>query len=156
MAAAKAEQRLPGGVVTTMVDVRYLGQSHEITVPYRAEEGWYRLAVRFNAAHHERNGFHREDDPIEAVTVRAEAVGSAWFTFDDLPMWEPHGDAGAGTRTVLTGDGPVDASVYIRGGLEIGAEIVGPAIIEEREATIWIGARERAEVHRTGALEITW
>jgi N-methylhydantoinase A len=156
MAAAKAEQRLPGGAVTTMVDVRYLGQSHEITVPYQADDGWFRLALRFNAAHLERNGFHREDDGIEAVTVRAEAVGTAWFTFDDLPVWEAHGDAGGGSRTVLTDDGPVDASVWIRSGLEIGTEIVGPAIIEEREATTWIGAGERAEVHRTGALEITW
>ncbi|GMQ84812.1 MAG: hydantoinase/oxoprolinase family protein [Acidimicrobiia bacterium] len=156
LVAAEAAQRLPGGTVTTMVDVRYLGQSHEITVPFQADDGWQRLADRFHAAHLERYGFHRQEDPIEAVTVRAEAVGTSWFTFDELPRWQAHGDAGAATRTVLTDDGPVDTSVWIRSGLEIGAEIVGPAIIEERDATTWVGQGERAEVHRTGALEITW
>ena len=73
-----------------------------------------------------------------------------------ITMRRSLGEPGVATRTVLTDEGPVDASVYIRGGLDIGAEIVGPEIIEEQEATIWIGAQERAEVHRTGALEITW
>jgi len=154
--AAEAGQRLPGAEVTTMVDVRYLGQSHELTVPYAAGEGWRRLAERFHAVHFELNGFHREGDPLEAVTVRAAAVGTAWFTFDDLPPWTPSGSAGAGTRTVLTDGGGVEASVWIRQGLAVDTEILGPSVIEEREATTWIAPGERAVVHSTGALEITW
>ena len=154
--AAEAGERLPDAEVTTMVDVRYLGQSHELTVPYASGEGWRRLAERFHAAHLEVNGFHREGDPLEAVTVRAAAVGTPWFTFDDLPPWTPTGAAAAGTRTVLTDEGGVEASVWMRQGLAVGTEIPGPSVIEERDATTWIAQGERAVVHSTGALEITW
>ena len=37
-----------------------------------------------------------------------------------------------------------------------GDEIVGPAVIEETEATTYLGAGERAIVHESGALEVTW
>jgi N-methylhydantoinase A/oxoprolinase/acetone carboxylase beta subunit len=142
--------------VSSLVDVRYLGQSHELTIPYAVGDGWDRLAERFHAAHLERNGFQRRDDPIEAVTVRAAAIGTPWFTFDDLPRWVPTGRAEAGTRRVMTDVGDVEASVWRRRGLEIGAEVVGPAVIEEREATTWLAAGERAVVHPSGALEVSW
>lgn len=153
---ADARQRLPGAPVATMADVRYLGQSHELTVPYAAGDGWERLAERFHAAHLERNGFHRVEDPIEAVTVRAAAAGTPWFTFDDLPRWKRNGKARAGKRPVLTDDGQIDAEVWRREGLKIGAEVVGPAVIEERDATTWLAPGERAVVHPSGALEISW
>ncbi len=153
---AEAARRLPGALVSTMVDVRYLGQSHELTVPYGPEEGWEVLAGRFHAAHLERNGFQRPEDPIEAVTVRAVAQGTPRFTFDDLPRWVRNGRDRIGARWVLTPRGPVRASLWRREGLGIGAEIIGPAVIEEREATTWIGVDERATVLPSGALEITW
>jgi N-methylhydantoinase A len=154
--ASDAARRLPGGTVSSLVDVRYLGQSHELTIPYAVGDGWDRLAERFHAAHLERNGFQRRDDPIQAVTVRAAAVGTPWFTFDDLPRWAPSGRAEAGKRRVMTNDGDVEASVWRRRGLKIGAEVLGPAVIEEREATTWLAAGERAVVHPSGALEISW
>jgi len=154
--AMEARHRLPGAAVTTMVDVRYLGQSHELTVRYAPGEGWDRLAERFHAAHLELNGFHREGDPLEAVTVRATATGTPWFTFEDLPPWIPAGDDRVGTRVVFTGRDKVQATVWRRQGLAPGAEVVGPAVIEEREATTWLAAGERAVVHPTGALEIEW
>jgi N-methylhydantoinase A len=154
--ASAAARRLPGAAVTSLVDVRYLGQSHELTIPYSVGDGWDRLAERFHATHLDRNGFQRPGDPIEAVTVRAAAVGTPWFTFDDLPRWAPTGRAEAGTRRVMTNDGDVEASVWRRRGLKIGAEVVGPAVIEEREATTWLAPGERAVVHLSGALEISW
>ena len=83
-------------------------------------------------------------------------MGTPWFTFDDLPPWTPTGAAATGTRTVLTDEGGVEASVWMRQGLAVGTEIPGPSVIEEREATTWIAQGERAVVHPTGALEITW
>lgn len=145
-----------GGVAITEVDVRYLGQSHELTVPYEPGDGWEALAARFHERHHERNGFARPEDPIEAVTVRAAAVGSPVVEWDSLPPPEPHGDAVLGARTVHLADGPHDAAVHRRAGLRPGTEIVGPAVIEETEATTFVGAGERAVVHESGALEIEW
>ena len=41
-------------------------------------------------------------------------------------------------------------------GLAPGAEIVGPAVIEEPEATTFLHPGERAVVHDSGALEVEW
>jgi len=154
--SAEAGHRAPGADLTTTVDVRYLGQSHELTVPYAPGEGWDLLGQRFHALHEVRNGFHRRSDPIEAVTVRAAALGTAWFTMDDLPRWVGSGETHIGSRSVLTVDGPVDAARWRREGLAVGVSVEGPAIIEERDATTWIGRDERALTQENGALEISW
>jgi N-methylhydantoinase A/oxoprolinase/acetone carboxylase beta subunit len=50
----------------------------------------------------------------------------------------------------------VDALVVWRPALAPGTEIVGPAVLEEPEATTFLGPEERATVHESGALEIEW
>ncbi len=142
--------------VRLVADVRYLGQAHETSVPYEAGEGWDALAGRFHAAHHDRNGFARPEDPVEVVTLRAEAVGSPAMSWNDLPEFRPEGEADRGTREIVSSDGPLPASVWWRGGLRPGREVVGPAIIEEAEATTYLGPGERAVVSESGALEVSW
>ena len=55
-------------VVETAVDCRYVGQSHELTVPTPED---------FPAAHERRNGHARPGAPVEVVAVRARASASA-------------------------------------------------------------------------------
>ena len=76
--------------------------------------------------------------------------------WSDLPEIVPSGEPGRGSREVLTGEGPKQASVWWRSGLEAGSEVIGPAIIEEPEATTFLGPGERATVHPSGALEVSW
>jgi len=154
--AAEAAHRLPAGAVTTICDVRYLGQSHEIAVPYRSGRGWAALVDRFHAAHHERNGFDRRGDPVEVTTVRAEAVASPPLTLDTLPAWRSGVMMKPGRRAVVVPGGAVEADVVWRDALDVGSVVVGPAIVEEREATMYLASQERAEVHETGALVVTW
>jgi N-methylhydantoinase A len=142
--------------VVTSVDVRYRGQSHETTVPYRAGEGRNVLEGRFHEAHRVRNGFAREGDPIETVTVRAAALGEPALTWADLDEVTPVGEPRRATRMVLTGNGAIEADVWWRPGLAAGIEVAGPAVVEEPEATVWIGPGERAVVHSSGALEVEW
>lgn len=144
-----------GGAVSTFCDVRYVGQSHELTVPYRPGEGWGALGSRFHDLHAERNGFARRDDPIEVVTVRAEVTSPPPLRLEDLPPWEPVGDAKRGERPVLTGDGELAATVWWRPGLSPGDHIDGPAVVEEREATTYLAPGERGVVHETGTIEVT-
>jgi N-methylhydantoinase A len=154
---AAAIAALGGPDTTTVIaDVRYRGQSHETSVPYVAGESWETLADRFHAAHRQRNGFNRPGDPIEIVTLRAEAVGKAALRWEDLPAPSPSGDARTGERKVLAAGGRMTASVWWRPGLAPGDEISGPAVIEEAEATTYLGPGERAVVHETGALEVSW
>ena len=90
------------------------------------------------------------------VTLRAEAIGSPAMTWDDLPALHPEGEAGRGTREVLTPGGVTTASVWWRPGLVPHHEIVGPAVIEETEATTYLAPGERAVVLESGALEVSW
>ncbi len=142
--------------VSLLLDVRYVGQAHETAVAYDPGDDWATIAERFHTAHHERNGFARPDDPIEVVTVRAEATAPAALTWDDVPAIEPSGTPQRGRRRVVTADGVVDADVWWRPGLRPDDEITGPAIIEEREATTYLASDERAVVHASGALEVAW
>jgi N-methylhydantoinase A len=140
----------------SLLDVRYVGQSHETSVEYQPGDGWEVLAHRFHRAHQTRNGFARPDDPIEVVAVRAEAIGRPVVRWSELPGIEPSGDPRRGSRDVLTEHGPARASVWWRPGLTEGDQVVGPAVIEEPEATTFLGSGERAAVHESGALVVSW
>jgi N-methylhydantoinase A len=157
--ASRALARMGSGgdaEVNPFVDVRYRGQSHETVVPYHPGEGWGVLAERFHRAHEERNGFARPGDPIEVVTVRAEAVGTPVVDWGRLPAPVPEGDPRRAARPVLTGEGEVTAAVWWRPALRAGTEIDGPAVIEEPDATTYLAPGEHAVVHRNGALEVSW
>jgi len=154
--AALESSGVPQVEVLTAVDVRYRGQSHELAVDYQAGEGWDALAGRFHRLHVERNGFARPEDPIEAVTVRATALGSAAIAWPDLPPVAPAGEPARGSRQVMV-DGSIEAAaVWWRPALAPGVEVAGPAVIEEPEATTFLGASERARVHESGALVVEW
>jgi len=159
-AAAETALRVASGAdpveVSGVADARYRGQSHETTVPYRPGEGWARLVARFHRAHRQRNGFARPGDPVEVVTVRAEATGRPAVRFEDLPAAAPAGTEARGHREVLTAAGPIRATVWWRPGMRPGREVVGPAVIEEPDSTTWLAAGERAKVHPSGALEVAW
>jgi N-methylhydantoinase A/oxoprolinase/acetone carboxylase beta subunit len=70
--------RAVGGAdsVETFVDCRYAGQSHELTVS---------RPRHFARAHERRNGFAREDTPVEVVALRARAQRAAPLDVDELP-----------------------------------------------------------------------
>jgi N-methylhydantoinase A/oxoprolinase/acetone carboxylase beta subunit len=57
---------------------------------------------------------------------------------------------------VVLRDGAVEATVWWRSGLAVGDEVVGPAVIEEPEATTVLGPNEVARVHESGSLEVSW
>ncbi len=57
---------------------------------------------------------------------------------------------------MVTATGPEEAEVWWRPGLAPGAAVVGPAVIEEREATTYLAPGERAVVDASGALVVEW
>jgi N-methylhydantoinase A/oxoprolinase/acetone carboxylase beta subunit len=63
-------------LVTTALDCRYAGQSHELRVPDVAA---------FHAEHRRRNGYARDDVPIEVIAVRARARVDSELAPTDLP-----------------------------------------------------------------------
>lgn len=142
--------------IACILDMRYLGQAHETSVPYSVDMDWNAIKDRFHRAHLVMNGFARHEDPVEIVTIRAEAVGTPAMTWDALPTVSPSGPAQIGRRQILTSGAVEEASVWRRQGLAVGDEVVGPAIIEEGQATTYLDRGERAIVAESGALEVAW
>jgi N-methylhydantoinase A/oxoprolinase/acetone carboxylase beta subunit len=113
-------------VVTTSLDCRYAGQSHELTVP---------TVAAFHDEHERRNGYRRQYAAVEVVALRATAAIASPVSLSDL------GSAGT--------DGGRGAAVPIR------VSTVGPAVVTEPDCTIWIPAGWRADPGRAGALVLT-
>lgn len=94
---------MPDADLASHADVRYAGQSYELTVPW--ESGDPRPA--FEEAYRAIYGFHDSDRAIEVVTVRVRAVGpadvhrsDAWFDRAVSNYWP------AETRPVNPSPGP--------------------------------------------------
>jgi N-methylhydantoinase A/oxoprolinase/acetone carboxylase beta subunit len=67
--------------VERLVDCRYAGQSHELTVAG---------ADAFPVEHERRNGFSRPDAPVEVVALRVRARRPAPLAPEDLPGGDRH------------------------------------------------------------------
>jgi N-methylhydantoinase A/oxoprolinase/acetone carboxylase beta subunit len=69
----------PDAVTETFLDVRYAGQSHELTVP---------SLHAFHDEHRRRNGYSRPDAPLEVVALRARARIESPLDVTSLPSIE--------------------------------------------------------------------
>ena len=72
----QARRDLPGAVVERFADLRYAGQSYELTIPWSL-----RVAQRFHQEHHRTYGYSNPRAAVETVTIRVRAR---------LPVVKPH------------------------------------------------------------------
>ena len=128
-------------------DVRYAGQSFELTVDADATE---KLETRFHAAHEGRYGYRMEDEPVELVNLRLVATVPVQKPALDEPG--PSGDAGAGHRASNFDGEWREVPVLDRERLGKGSEVEGPAIVEFREATCVVRPGWRGAVDGVGNL----
>ncbi|MBM3676360.1 MAG: hydantoinase/oxoprolinase family protein [Actinobacteria bacterium] len=114
------------------VDLRYVGQSFELTIP-----GGDGLLDRFNAEHHRTYGFSAPGEPVEVVSLRLTSVGRI-----PKPPARQAGSEGSVTpkerRPVFFAEagGYVDCPIYGRYELPAGASFPGPAVVEEFDSTV--------------------
>jgi N-methylhydantoinase A len=120
------------------------------------EAGLQQLVVDFHDGH-ERSFHFRLEVPIEVVgfhlaafgVVEQPAIARVAAGSDSAPA------ARKGERTVaLAGHGKVTAEVYDRTLLGAGAELSGPAIVEEHAATTLVLPGQRLRVEEFGSLII--
>lgn len=146
-AAMAAEGVEPGGVrVRRLADVRYAGQSFELTVP---ATDW---PTGFREAHEARYGFAPRHARVELVTARVQAHGPATAA----PSVEPNVGAVPTRRPLKVrhrGEA-VDAWTVARSSLPVGEVVEGPAVIHEYSATFWLPPGWTAEVAESGALRV--
>ncbi|MBM1172394.1 hydantoinase/oxoprolinase family protein [Microvirga arabica] len=130
-------------IITRTVDMRYIGQNYELSVPVPAgpiSEGTFAaLAEGFAQAHQQRFGFIAEGEAVQLVTLRVEAAGIvSKAEFVPQPDAGPSPDAAQiGTRDVYMPEAGqfVSCPVYARESLAAGNRITGPAIVEQMDTT---------------------
>jgi len=118
------------------LDMRYTGQSFEITVPFAPN-----MREAFEALHERQYGHRNTDKPVEVVNVRLRSRGRQ----DRLPLpgEEPSGpalsdQAMVGRQQTIFNGKPFDTAVIDRAPLRPGNRFTGPAIVTEYSSTIVI------------------
>ncbi len=128
-------------------DMRYKGQSHELTVPFHVCSG--PTAENLHRAHATAYGHAMEGEPVEVVNVRLKlrVEGPA---IDITPSEGKAEDPAGGSRRVLFEDGWHEAATILRGGLSMGHAGDGPAIIEGEGETVVVPPGSRWSVDGRG------
>jgi len=143
--------RKPARVIDAHLDVRYVGQSYEITVPFGRD---YRQD--FDKRHGQRYGYMDPKRPTEVVNVRVTAAGLT--AKPTLPFAKPRRASRPRPATRRPGrfDGrPVSMAFYRWEALEPGARATGPAVITGGEASIVVPPRFTFNVDGFGNVVIT-
>lgn len=130
--------------IEVLLDMRYVGQNFELAVTLPAADDTdsvtapdlETLRQAFFEAHTRQYGYHSGDDPVELVNVRMTSVGR----LGRGKMVPKAADAGPpdpiDTRPVwFEAAGPVDTPVYDRATFRPGFAILGPAVIQQLDAT---------------------
>ena len=110
-----------GVTVSTAVDCRYRGQSHELTVPGVED---------FDDEHRRRNGYARPGDPVEVVALRAVASRPPAMAADALPSPPRRlaGGAVAGPAVVVE----PDCTIWVADGWAARPGAAGALVMERR------------------------
>ncbi len=141
------------------LDIRYVGQHHEVTVPLACDcvitqQHVDELAQAFHTAHERLYSYCTPETPIEIVNLRVTAVGHVEKT--SLERQEKGGgepkDAIKNQRKIYFEeyDSYRDVPVYDRGKLYVGHQVEGPAVIEERITTIIVHPKWNARIDEFG------
>ena len=144
------------------VDLRYRGQTYDLTVPLDtggdcgiADPDLDAVAERFHERHERRYGHASPDEPLELVTVRLRARGVV-----DPPVLDPPRTGGRVADAVraarpVTFDGRTrETRVYDRSGLPVGGTVEGPAVVEGSESTLVVRPPDRVRVADDGSLVV--
>ena len=145
------------------VDMRYVGQSYELTVPLPAEQldasKIASVLEQFHIEHDRAYGYSAPTEPVEFVNLRLTAIGK----IAKPRLRELEGDntdiaaAQKATRSAYfaESDGYVECPIYDRYRLGPGCVLTGPAIVEEIDSTTVIHPGYSAQVDRFGNLILT-
>jgi N-methylhydantoinase A len=144
------------------LDLRYSGQGYELRTPldgllreHLTDESLAAVRGRFDERHAQIHGHAAKERPVEVVSYRLRvrvAVPKYTPRMEPPPRApRPAADAEKGRRTAyFDGKTGIEARLYERDRLDVGASVIGPAIVEQFDATTVIppGWRARVEDNR--------
>ena len=127
------------------LDMSYLGQTHTVDVPLSLSEGFKidrgQISAAFEARYKSVFGNPLSGVPIRVLNLRVSVIGVR--PNFDLHLLAPD-DQGTidtavrGARPVWVDGGWTEATIYERLHLPVGAEIKGPALLEQPDTTIFV------------------
>ena len=134
------------------LDMRYLGQSYEIMVPFNRD-----YERTFHDLHEKRYGYCNQEKTMEIVNIRLRVRGTP-----EKPLMEPEPYSGrmpmpeafSGQRNVVFDGKMYEADLIHREHLRHGNQLKGPAIILEYTATLVMPPDTMATVDPFGNLLI--
>lgn len=141
------------------LDMRYVGQAHEVNVPMPVEPrdlvalggAFAAIAGEFHRRHEEQFGHSAPGEPAEVVNLRVTAIGRVKRP---AIRYNPGSDSQArlGQRRVYFQEagGWLDCPLYRRSALAPATQIRGPAILEEHTSTVVVPPDFRAEIDAYG------
>ena len=138
-----AREDVAGRSLHAAVDMRYRGQSYELTVSLAlplSAEAVTQAAAGFHAMHAQRYGYAMEHETVEVVTVRLRA--SAPGARPALPVHAPAETVDLTPAPLRSkpvwfeANGPLDTPCYARSALRPGQHLAGPAIILQYDTTV--------------------
>jgi 5-oxoprolinase (ATP-hydrolysing) len=139
--------------ISVLAHLRYLGTDSALPVPLGTLA---ELKNGFEAMHRQRFGFVSPDKPIEIEAIEVEALGGGDHPHEpDLPLSIDELPDPKTTTRLYTAGAWHDAPVFLRGGLEPGHCIAGPALIIEPHQTVVIEPHWQAEVTAKNHLLLT-
>ena len=153
-----AREKIAGTEVTLerSAEMRYVGQSYELELPFRAgpvdESAISDVMEAFHSAHQRVYGHRDADHLVEFVTLRvvfSQSPSLLWTPAKrELGQPDPT-PAQKGVRPAYFTeyDGYVDTPIYSRSALEPGMRLKGPAIVEQEDTTTvvypsWLAAMD--------------
>jgi N-methylhydantoinase A len=158
---ALGAERVDDARLTAALDLRYQGQSYELTVPLTlpVDPAGLRAAVdAFHQTHEQRYGYAMTEETMEAVTVRvrASAPGAELrLPAQPLATADPS-PARLADRSVWFGSRrPRRTAGFQRDRLAPGNQLSGPAIVLQYDSTVLVAPGWQAWVDPIGNLWLT-
>jgi N-methylhydantoinase A len=140
-------------------DVRYRGQGFEVTVAlsatWRTAGDLSTVTPAFEQEYKRLYGRLVPGVPIEVVSWRLGASGpKPTMQSERRARGDGRAPVAKGRREVLVDEVAVECGVYERDCLLVGNQLAGPALVEERECTLFIGRDSVATVNDFAAVVV--
>ena len=145
-------------VFTPLVDVRYRGQSHELTVPFSSTG----VAPSLHDAHARAYGHAMPERAVEVVNLRLQATGlvpkpelAPEPLVEEAEARRQVERALLGSGRAVCGEAECEVALYERALLPPGAPLSGPALIVQMDSTVYLapGWSGRVDAYRNLVLE---
>ncbi len=136
--------------IQTALDMRYAGQSHEVTVRKDRNTSWF---AAFDTEHQRLYGHAKQAAAVEVVTARVFARRQKQqFELAEFPIATQPPVTTEQTSVYFDAEAPTQANLYIRDTLLAGHTVRGPAIVCQLDTTIVITPHWTANVDKWGNL----